>query len=69
MLKKHMFTFQDNTTSNKRIYVPCLLKLLIHCIDPNVVVGVEVLCHNLEATKIHHYQNYVDPMLTDMEES
>ena len=30
---------------------------------------MEVLCRKLEATKIHPYQNYVDTMLTDMEES
>ena len=34
MLKKNMFTFQDDTTSNKRIDGPCLLKVLFDLIDP-----------------------------------
>ena len=38
MLKKNMFTFQDDTTGNKIIDVQCLLKLLFYCIDKNVVV-------------------------------
>ena len=68
MLKKNMFTFQDDTTGKKMIDGPCLLKLLFDCIDQNVVVGVEVLYQKLEATKIHPYQNDVNAMLTDMEE-
>ena len=62
-----MFTFQDYTTGNNRIDGPCLLKLLFDCIDPNVVVGVEVLRQKLEATKLHPYKNDVDAMLTGME--
>ena len=69
MLKKNMFTFQDDTTGNKIIDGPCLLKLLFYRINPNVVVGVEILCQKREATKLHPYQNDVDDMLTDMEES
>ena len=38
MLKKNMFTFQYDTTVNKIIDGPCLLKLLFDCMDPNVVV-------------------------------
>ena len=68
MLKKNMFTFQDDTTNNRIIDGPCLLKLLFDRIDPNIVVGVEVLCQNLEAIKLRRYQNDVDTMLTDMEE-
>ena len=68
MLKNYMFNFQDDTTGNERIYLPCLLKLLFDCIDPNDVVGVEVLCHKPIARKLHPCQNYVDAMLTDMEE-
>ena len=64
-----MFTFQDDTTGNEIIDGPCLLKLLFNCIDPNVVVGVKFLCQNFKATKLHPYQNNVDAMLTDMEES
>ena len=37
MLKNNMFTFQDDTTKNKRMDGLCLLKLLFDCIDPNVV--------------------------------
>ena len=69
MLKKKMFTFQDDTTVYKIIDGTCLLKLLFDCIGPNVVVGVEVLLQNLEATKLHPCQNDVDAMLTDMKES
>ena len=64
-----MFTFQDDTTVNERIYGPCLLKLLFDCINQNVVVGVKVFCQKLEAIKLHPYQNDVNAMLTDMEES
>ena len=67
MLKKNMFTFQDDTTVKKRIDSPCLLKLLFERIDKNVVVGVEVLSQKLEGTKLYPYQNDVDAMLTDME--
>ena len=67
MLKKNIFTFKDDTTGKKIIDGPCLLKLLSYRIDTNVVVGVEVLRHNLKATKLHPYQNDVDDMLTDME--
>ena len=69
MLKNNMFTFQGDTTGNEIIDDLCLLKLLIDCIDPNVVVGVEVICQKLEATKLDPYQNDVDAMLTDIEES
>ena len=67
MLKNNMFTYQDYTTGNEIIDGPCLLKLLFYIIDPNVFVGVEVLCQNLKATKLHPYQNDVDAMLADME--
>ena len=67
MLKNNMFTFQDDTTGNERIDGLCLLKLLFDRIDPNVVVGVKVLCQKLEATKPHPYQNDVDAMLPDIE--
>ena len=69
MLKNNMFTFQDYTTGNNRIDGPCLLRLLFDWIDPNFVVGVEVICQKLKATKLHPYQNDFDAMLTDMEES
>ena len=38
MVKKNMFTFQDDTTSNEIIDGLCLLKLSFDSIDPNVVV-------------------------------
>ena len=69
MSKKNMLTFQDDTTGNKRIDGLCLLKLLFDRIDTNVVVGVKFLSRNLKSTKIHPYQNDVDAMITDMEES
>ena len=63
-----MFTFQNDTTSNEIIDGPFLLKLLIDCINPNIVVGIEVLCQKLKDTKIHPYQNDVNAMLMDMKE-
>ena len=69
MLKKNIFTFQDDTTRNELIDGPCLLSLFFDFINPNVVVGVEVLCQKLQATKFHPYQNDVDAMFTDMEQS
>ena len=68
MLKKNVFNFHDDTTSNERIDVPCLLKLLFDSINSNVVVGFKALLQKLEATKLHLYQNNVDDILTDMEE-
>ena len=67
MLKNSMFTFQDDNIGNKRIYGPCLIKVIFDRIDPYVVVGVKVLRQNLKATKLHPYQNNVDDMLTDTE--
>ena len=69
MLKNIMFTFQDDTTGNEKIDRLCLLKLLFDHINPNVVVGVKVIYQNLKVTKLHPYQNNVDAVLTDMEES
>ena len=69
VLKQNMCTFQDDTTGTKIIDGLCLLKLLFDRINTNVVVGVEVFLQNIEATKIHPYQNDVNAMLMDMEES
>ena len=69
MLKNNMFTFQDDTTDNKIIDGPLLLKLLFDRINTNVVVGVKVLRQKLESKKLHPYQKNVNAMLTDMEKS
>ena len=67
MLKQSIFSFQDDTTGNERIDGSCLQELLFDRIDQNIVIGVEVLRQNLEATKLHPFQNGVDVMPTDME--
>ena len=69
MLKKNMFTFQDDSIGNEIIDGPFLIKVLFDCIDPNVAIGVKVLRQKLKATKLHPYQNNVDAMLMDMGES
>ena len=52
MLKRNMFTFQDDSTRNEKNDGPCLLKLLFDRIDPHIVVGVGVLCQKLDATNV-----------------
>ena len=69
MLKRSIFTFEDDTTGIDLIYGPCLLKLLMDHVNTNIVIGIEVLCAKLEPIKIHCFGNNVDAMLTDMEEN
>ena len=69
MLKRSIFTFEDYTTGIDLIDGPCLLKLLMDRVDPNIVIGIEVLCVKLESVKLHSFGNNVDAMLTDMEEN
>ena len=69
MLKRSIFTFEDNTTGVDLIDGPCLLKLLMDRVDPNIVIGIEVLWAKLESVKLHSFGNNVDAMLTDMEEN
>ena len=38
-------------------------------VDPNIVIGIEVLRAKLESVKLHSFGNNVDAMLTDMEEN
>ena len=68
-LKRSIFTFEDDTTGIDLIYGPCLLKLLMDRVDPNIVIGIEVLRAKLESVKLHSFGNNVDAMLTDMEEN
>ena len=69
MLKRSIFTFEDDMTGINLIDGPCILKLLMDCVDPNIVIGIEVLCAKLESVKLHSFGNNVDAMLTDMEEN
>ena len=69
MLKKSIFTFEDDTTGIDLIDGPCLLKLLLDRVDPNIVIGIDVLCAKLESVKLHSFGNNVDAMITDMEEN
>ena len=43
MLKRGIFTFEDDTTGIDLIDGPCLLKLLMDRVDQNIVIGIEVL--------------------------
>ena len=69
ILKRNMFTFEDDSTGIGLIDGPYLAKLLMDRVDPNVVVGVEVLRQKLENVKLHPFKNNVDLMLMDMEEN
>ena len=68
MLKRSIFTFEDDTTGIDLIDGPCLLKLLMDRVDPNIVIVIKVLRTKLEFVKLHSFGNNVDSMLTDMEE-
>ena len=46
MIKRSIFMFEDDTTRIDLIDGPCLLKLLMDRVDPNIVIGIEVLCAN-----------------------
>ena len=52
MLKRSIFTFEDDTTGIDLIDGPCLLKLLMDRVDPNIVIGIEVLCANIESVSL-----------------
>ena len=69
MLKRSIFKFEDDTTGIDLIDSPCLLKLLMDRVDPNIVIGIQVLRAKLESVKLHSFGNNVDAMLTDMEEN
>ena len=69
MLKRSIFKFEDDITGIDLIDGPCLLKLLMDRVDPNIVIGIEVLRAKLEFVKLHSFGNNVDAMLTDMEEN
>ena len=69
MLKRSIFTFEDDTTGIDLIDGPCLVKLLIDRVDPNIVIGIEVLRAKLESVKLHSFGNNVDSVLMDMEEN
>ena len=40
MLKRSIFTFEDDTTGINLIDGPCLLKPLLDRVDPNIVIGI-----------------------------
>ena len=42
---------------------------LMDRVDPNIVIGIEVIRAKLESVKLHSFGNNVDAMLTDMEEN
>ena len=55
MLKRSIFTFEDDTTGIDLIDGPCLLRLLMDRVDPNIVSGIEVLRAKLESVKLHSF--------------
>ena len=61
--------FEDDTTGIDLIDGPFLLKLLMDCVDPNIVIGIKVLRANLESVNLHSFGNNIDAMLTDMEDN
>ena len=38
-------------------------------VNPNIVIGIGVLCAKLESVKLHSFGNKVDAMHTDMEKN
>ena len=64
-----IFTFEDDTIGIDLIDGPCLLKLLMDRVDPNIVIGIKVLRENLESVKLQSFGNNVDAVLTDMEDN
>ena len=68
-MKRSIFTFEYDTTVIDLIDVPCLLKLLMERVDPNIVIGIKVLCAKLESVKLLSFRNNVDDMLKDMEDN
>ena len=69
MLKRRIFTFQDDTTGIDLIDGPCLLKLLIDRVDPNIFIAIKVLRAKLESVKLHSFGNNVGAMLMDTEDN
>ena len=48
---------------------PCLPHLIWQKVDPSLTVIVETLRAKIESTKLHGYENDVDVMLTDIEDT
>ena len=47
MLKRSIFTYDDDVTGIDLTYGPCLLKLLMDRVDPNIVIGIEFFARSL----------------------
>ena len=47
MLKRSIFTFEDDTTGIDLIDGLCLLKLLMYRVNPNIFIGIEVFARSL----------------------
>ena len=67
-LRKKEFAFYD-ARGYENIDGACLLKAIFDKIDPNVIVGVDLLRQKIEQTKLLQFKNNVDDMLTSIEES
>ena len=68
MLRKKDFAFYD-LNGYENVDGACLLKAIFDKIDPNVIVGVDLLRQKIEQTKLHQFSNNVDDMLTSIEEA
>ena len=67
-LRKKEFTFYDSK-GYENIDGACLIKAIFDKVDPNVIVGVDLLRTKIEQTKLHQFKNNVDDMATSIEDS
>ena len=67
LLQKESFQFIDPTTGNVTYDGVIMLFLALKRFDPSVIVGVECLRAKLETIKLHTYNNKVDDMCLDFQ--
>ena len=61
------FSFLDNITGELLYDVPTMIKVIFDKIDPNTLVGMELMKAQLETAKLSTFNNDVAVMLTKME--
>jgi flagellar biosynthesis chaperone FliJ len=67
LLKKTVFSFVDAATGTVSFDGPLMLKIALSKLDPNVVVGIELLRQKLETIRLHTFKNNVDEMCDEIE--
>ena len=67
LLKKSVFSFVDAATGTVSFDGPLMLKIALSKLDPNVVVGIELLRQRLETIRLHTFKNNVDEMCDEIE--